>query len=102
MAAKWADYLISKVRYNEGETHIEAVLVHADTGDTVGGGEERSRQWVVGLLEDDSSFMTIYRTTEGRWKRGAEVRAITIGGVKYIRTDADRTEKDNLGRLPQF
>ena len=30
------------------------------------------------------------------------VRTVTVKGKKYIRTDADATEKDNLGALPGF
>ena len=37
MTDKWADYLISAVRYNAAETHIEKVRVHVDEGDKVGG-----------------------------------------------------------------
>ena len=38
MSDKWADYLISKVEYNDKETHITRVLSHPDNGDTVGDG----------------------------------------------------------------
>jgi hypothetical protein len=30
------------------------------------------------------------------------MKTITIDGVKYIKTVADRTTKDNLGALPRF
>jgi hypothetical protein len=32
MVDKWADYLISAVRYNVSETHIQAVHIHTDNG----------------------------------------------------------------------
>ena len=102
MASKWADYLISKVEYNEKETHIVKVLSHPDNGDTVGVGVEVLRATVVSRVDDGSTFMTIYRDYESKWKQGARVRVITVDGEKYIRTDADNTKKDNLGKLPRF
>ena len=51
MAEKWADYLVSMVRYNQRETHIDKVLSHADNGDSVGPGYERTRANVVELLK---------------------------------------------------
>jgi hypothetical protein len=100
--AKWADYLISKVQYNDRETHIIKVLAHPDNGDKVGAGSEITRQRVVSLLDGGSTFMTIYKNADGKWKEGADVRAITVDGEKYIRTDADGIKKDNLGMLPRF
>jgi hypothetical protein len=36
MADKWADYLISAVRYDAAGTHIDKVRVHEDEGEKVG------------------------------------------------------------------
>jgi hypothetical protein len=93
MAAKWADYLISAVQYNEKETHIVKVLAHVDNGDTVGAGVEMTRQKVVTLLDGGTTFKTIYKGSDGKWKEGAEVRVVTIEGEKYIRTDATRPRR---------
>ncbi len=38
MADKWADYIITAVRFNSTGTHIEAVQIRADNGDTAGPG----------------------------------------------------------------
>jgi hypothetical protein len=102
MADKWADYLISKVEYNAKETHITRVLSHPDNGDTVGDGVEITRSTVVSRLNSGSTFATIYWGTDSKWKRGANVRTITIDDEKFIRTDADNMKKDNLGALPRF
>jgi hypothetical protein len=102
MTDKWADYLISKVQYNEAETHIVKVLSHIDNGESVSGGTELARSTVVIRLGEGSTFVTITKDLEGRWTRGARVRAVTIGGEKYIRTDADSIKRDNLGSLPRF
>ncbi len=104
MTDKWADYLISKVRYNEADTHIINVLVHPDQGDSVGTGIQETRQQVVDLLAGGTTFATIYKKTDhsSKWTRGAEVQIVTVDGIKYIRTDADQTKRDNLGSLPRF
>lgn len=102
MADKWADFLISAVRYNNAETHIDKVRVHEDEGDKVGTASARERTTVVNQLEDGYTFATITEGAEGKWKLGAKVRIVTVNGTKYIRTDADATEEDNLGALPRF
>ena len=42
MAEKWADYIITAVRFNGTGTHIEAVQISADNGDTAGPASEAS------------------------------------------------------------
>ncbi len=100
--AKWADYCISAVRYNAEHTHIVKVKVHTDMGDTLGNDTEWTRTDVVSAIENKKTFVTITRSTDGKWKKGEDVRIITIGGVKYLRTDANSKASDNLGNLPEF
>jgi hypothetical protein len=102
MADKWADYLISAVRYNEKETHIVKVRSHPDNVDSVVPPSEIDRATVVGRLGDGYTYATIYTSSNNKWKLGAHVREVDIDGTKYIRTDADRIKADNLGELPRF
>lgn len=102
MADKWADYLISAVRYNDAETHIEKVRVRLDNGDSVGPASEWARSEVIARLEAGHSFVTIVKGSDGNWHKGATVRIVVIHGEKFIRTDADQTKEDNLGNLPRF
>lgn len=99
--SKWADYLISAVRFNEAGTHIVKVKVHVDNGDTVGASSEMTRQDVISKIDDNITFATIYNNS-GQWKLGAKVKTVTIGGVRYIKTYADDTTADNLEDLPVF
>jgi hypothetical protein len=78
MSDKWADYLISKVEYNDKETHITRVLSHPDNGDTVGDGVDLTRSIVVSRLGGGSTFATIYWGSDNKWKRGANVRVVII------------------------
>lgn len=99
--AKWADYLISAVRYNTEDTHIIMVKQHIDKGDKISSSEEVARLTVVNNLNNDYSYMTIY-DDDGKWKRGEEVRIIKVGNSEFITTDPNETKKDNLGKLPKF
>jgi hypothetical protein len=102
MTETWADYLISAVRYNAAETHIEKVQVREDEGEKVGSPSTWERSKVVSNLEGGNTFVTITESSDGTWQRGAEVRIVTVREVKYIRTNADATEEDNLEDLPRF
>jgi len=99
---KWADYGISRVRYNKERTHIEKVEVWEDKGDSLSGPEVWSRLQVVSTIDEGKTFVTVPRTGEGKWRKGEDVRVITIRGSKYIRTDRNETAKDNLGNLEEF
>lgn len=102
MTDKWANYLISAVRYNAAGTHIDKAQVRQGEGDSVGSPSTVERTTVVSRLEAGYTFVTIVKGANDRWQRGAKVRVVSVRGRKYIRTDADATEKDNLGALPKF
>jgi hypothetical protein len=102
MTDKWADHLISAVRYNVARTHIDEVQVREDKGDKVGSPSTWKRSDVVSSLEANDTFMTIVKDSNGKWDPGAAVAIVIVRGTKYIRTDADATAEDNLGSLPTF
>ncbi len=99
--SKWADYLISAVRFNDADTHIIKVKAHVDNGDTVGVGFEMARSDVVAYIDAGKTFSTIY-SADGKWNLGASVKTVTIDGTRYIKTRADGTKADNLDNLPRF
>ena len=100
--AKWADYGITKVRYNHQHTHIEKVKAREDNGDTFGAEQEYTRSQIVSAIEGGKTFITILKTSEGKWKKGQDVHIVTVNGVKYLRTDQNKTASDNLENLPEF
>jgi len=102
MADKWADLLISAVKYDASGSHIEALKVHEDQGTNVGPPREDTRTAVVNLLIDGSTVCTIFMGEDGKYRRGAKVGVVTIDGQQYLRTDADAIKADNLGSLPRF
>ncbi|HML23354.1 MAG TPA: DUF3892 domain-containing protein [Aggregatilinea sp.] len=100
--AKWADYGISAVRYNNARTHIDLLMVHVDNGDTIAIGKEWKRSDVVLEIERKRTFVTIPKNNDEKYIRGEDVRIVVINGVKYLRTDNNNTPSDNLGSLPEF
>ena len=100
--AKWADYGISHVRYNDQRTHIVKVKVREDKGDSLGNAEEWSRSQVVSALDRGKTFVTILEGSDHKWNRGQDVHIITVNGTKYIRTDQNQRASDNLEKLPEF
>jgi hypothetical protein len=100
--AKWADYLISAVRFNATETHIDKVRFHEDHDEKVGPPDDMKRSEVVSKIENEKTFKTIFKNSDGTWRPGALVRIIVIHGEKFIRTDTDYIRADNLDNLPRF
>ena len=103
MVDKWADFLISAVRYDEKHTHIVKVRTHKDLGEKVEKDfSEELRSTVVSNLKKGKTYMTSLKNKEGKWNKGAHVEIIKINGEEYIRTDGNQTESDNLGELPEL
>ena len=100
--AKWADYLISAVRYNNNHTHIDQVKVHEDLDDKVGSAKIYERKDIVNAIDNGTTFVTIYKGDDNNWKKGQKVFVVTINDKKYIKTVENRKEEDNLENLPEF
>lgn len=99
--AKWADYLISEVRYDSKKDHIIRVKSHEDKDTSVGSAFEETRSSVVDKLKIGNTYCTIVKAS-GKWSRGSDLHVVKVGGTEYIRTDKNQTAKDNLGNLPEF
>ena len=93
MTDKWADYLISKVRYNDKHTHITHVY---------GEGTSETGQWVVNKIDSGYTFYTIFKGDDGKWKKGQKVVKDRVNGTDYITTRPNGTSKDNLENLPEY
>lgn len=98
---KWADYCITAVRYARNKTHIDTVKARKDLGAKLGQEVEMSRSSVIALIDGGDTFMTVTKSS-GKWMKGADVIVLTVGGVRYIKTEPNNTESDNLGNLPEF
>lgn len=101
--AAWADYCISKVRYNSANTHIDRLIyrIHDPVKNVMGGVSEMTRANAVKLLEQGKTFVSITKNDKGGFKKGAPVSVFPVE-VKFLKTAADNRESDNLDHLPRF
>ena len=85
---KWADYGISAVRYDED--------------DTIGAAEDRSRENVLSKMDDGKTFVTILKGEDGNWRKGNDVHIVPVDGRRFLRTDANERDQDNLENLSKY
>lgn len=99
---KWADYLISAVRYsNQRREYISYVKVHPDESDNIGKGFTWSRDEIIEALSSGKSLMTIYKKDTGDWKKGVVVNLIR-NKDSIIITDIQKSNSDHLSGLQEL
>lgn len=96
--AKWADYMISAVCYDDNGDRIVKVERYASK---YGDPTRVKKSRVVRNLEKGKTYVTI-RKDNGDWKKGEDVHIVSVGGEKFIKTNENKKETDNLGDLPEF
>ena len=98
--AKWADYLISQVSYDQDHV-ITKVKQHRDIGNKISDGEIVDRNVIAGNLGHGNKYMTVYGDL-GKIRIGKNVRYFQAYEHHYIRIDNNKVMSDNLGELPQL
>jgi molecular chaperone DnaK (HSP70) len=97
---KWADYLISKVRY-DSENLISTAIRHQDTDLGITLGEPIDRSTITSDIKNGLSYITIYNG-KNSWKKGHKIQTFSIGGIPYLRIDENKVKLDYLGDLPEL
>lgn len=100
--AKWADYCITAVRFNDKHTHIDQAKRRLDKGESLGEASIVSRETVIADLRRGTTYVTSFKGSNDKWDRGQTVFITKVNGVEYIKTVEDNTTKDNLDELPEF
>lgn len=100
--AKWADYLISAVRYSPDHKKIIELKQHKDLDGSIGEGEIVKRDAVASNIKKGISYMTIHNGSSKTWKRGEKIRTFVVNGEYFIRTDKNKVGQDNLGLMTEF
>jgi len=100
---KWADFLISAVRYEElsNRFQITHFKVHSDEGIKVSGGVTWTREEVIAAMSVGKTFITIFKDTKGDWQKGREVFLKRENGA-YIITDDNKEVTDVLKDVQEF
>jgi len=96
--AKWADYLISQVLYDQNHI-ITKVKQHRDIGNKISSGEIVDRDAIANNLGHGIKYMTVYGDL-GKIRMGKNVRYFRAYEDHYIRIDDNKVMTDNLGELP--
>ncbi len=98
--AKWADYLISQVSYDQNHI-ITKAKQHRDIGNEMGDGEIVDRDVIAGNLGHGVKYMTVYGDLD-KIRMGKNVRYFRAYEDHYIRTDDNKVMSDNLGDIPNL
>ncbi len=97
---KWADYLISEVRY--GKNHlIEEVKFHTDDEGVISEPKMVDRSQIYHNVKNGKTYRTIFHSLKG-WKPGDLVNVLRVSGDYFIRIDKNKVDRDFLGSIPQF
>ena len=98
--AKWADYLISQVSYDQDHI-ITKIMQHRDIGNKISGGEIVDRDVIATNLGHGSKYMTVFGDL-GKIRMGKNVRYYRAYESHYIRIDDNKVMSDNLGQIPEL
>ncbi|HPT83599.1 MAG TPA: DUF3892 domain-containing protein [Limnochordia bacterium] len=89
----FADGYVTHVRYDSERNRIVKVkFCYSEDGPKY----EKARMDIVKLIEDGKVIKTLTNT------RRQEIHVLNIDGEKFLRTDKNKTKKDNLEELPEF
>ena len=100
---KWADCLISAVKTNPDQIHIDFVECHSDFGCVVCENIIVSRTDVILKIKKGCTYATVFRTPMGKWRKGQEVHLVNVDGKDYLRTDLkNNVASDNFDDVPEF
>ena len=92
---------ISKVQYSDGSIlRIESVTTHVLTQAGPMLDVEQTREEVVESIENGEVYVTIISLDPVAY--GDQVHVVEMNGEKFIRTDGNETDHDDLGTLPTF
>lgn len=100
--SKWADYVVTGVKYSAGDLHVQSVEVREHEDNKLVRTRAMTRPDVVDLLAKGKTFVTAtFNKEKNFWVKGAPLQIIKVE-TRFIKTKADKTEKDNLENLPSF
>lgn len=95
-----ADWVISGVGPKDATGRIPFYRTHPvySFTDILSSPIDISRESMLKKITDEKKHvMTVFRNEKGQWEQGEDVR---VTSKKYLRTDPNDTEEDNLGDLP--
>ena len=98
---KWANHLISAIRYSPDHKYTTELVQHEDEDDSISEGAIVNKLDVTDGIKKGKSYMTIFNSNDN-WKIGEKIKVFMVDGEVFIRTDKNKVERDNLGLLPEI
>ncbi len=98
---KWANHLISAIRFSPDHKYITELVQHDDEDDSISEGTIVKKLDVTDAIKKGKSYMTIYNSKDN-WKIGEEIHSFMVEGEVFIRADKNKVSRDNLGLLPEI
>ena len=98
---KWANHLISAIRYSPDHKYITELVQHEDQDNSISEGTIVKKLDVTDAIKKGKSYMTIYNSNDN-WKIGEKIRVFMVDGEVFIRNDKNKVNRDNLGLLPEI
>jgi hypothetical protein len=100
---KWADYLVSAVRYAPGSGNriITYFKVHEDTGNSIAEGRTWNKDELLTALIRGKTFFTIQKDENGKWIKGEEVSISSFKEI-FVRSDFKNVPGDYLQNIAEF
>ncbi len=100
---KWADYLISAVRFELGTNNSvgKYFKVWLDNIDCVDKSRTWSKEELLEALKNGKSIATIKQDADGKWIKGQDLSVYYMEGI-FIRIDPNTIYGDQLGNIEEF
>ena len=98
---KWANHLISAIRYSPDHKYITELVQHEDQDDSISEGTIVKKLDVTDAIKKGKSYMTIYNSNDN-WKIGEKISVFMVDGEVFLRNDKNKVNRDNLGLLPEI
>lgn len=97
-----AEYWISHVE--KGDKNVNKVKAFLNTVEGIKNPAIYKKEDIIKSIEDnnDNWYTCILKDKTGGkriWEKGAKIHTVDMGGTKYIRTDSNKKDSDNLGQL---
>ena len=97
---KWADYLISEVRYDKNHL-ISRAKRHEDNENGISNANTVDRIKISSDIAKGFSYLTIYNQMSN-WKKGNKINFFRIDGQPYLRIDKNKVNQDYLGDITEI
>ncbi len=76
---------------------------HSDFGCVVCEHIVLSRTDIISKIKTGCTYVTVFRTAIGKWRKGQDVHLVVVDGKEFIRTDLKNSvASDNFDDVPEF